>query len=785
MIPTILHPTRITTHSATLIDNIFTNFPQNIINSNIVVTDISDHFPIITSFDIKAPPSTNSIPSTAHRKINHTTISKLNETLENLDWTPIYTACNSSNPELAYDQFIAKYKEIYDISLPLQTVKSKRCIRTMPVWMTEGLLKSCGKKNRLYVKYLKKPTPANKNKFIKFRNCFKSARLKAERLYYTNYFAVHKNNLKQTWNGIRNILNSPHINHNIEKIIINDRSINNPPQIAQAFNDYFSTIGQTLFQALPPHTNDYHDYLHSPPASSLFLTPTTPEELLSLSHSISCTHSTGIDDIDPVAAKSTLPYIAKPLSAIINASLQTGIIPSQTKIAKVTPIFKNGIKTELGNYRPISILPYFSKYFEKIVYNRTYSFITKLELLNPNQFGFQQGKSTSMAAISLHDFVSGTIDQKQLAIGIFLDLAKAFDSVDHSILIEKLPYYGIRGTALNWLTNYLSDRHQYVLCNETLSPTPRPILFGVPQGSILGPLLFLLFINDLPNSSTYFKFLLFADDTNLLASDSSLHCLHQNINTELINITDWFTANHLTLNPNKTTHILFCSHSKHIEPNNSQIITINNTPLKQVNSCKFLGLVIDHHLTWQEHINSVENKIAKNVGILSKLTYKLPKHILLTLYHSLIQPYISYCNIVWASTYKTRLNKIFSLQKKALTKINGVTLLTSNSHQAKHLCVYQLNTFLVCEFMYKFTRHLLPTHFNTYFCYNNLIHSHDTRSSHDFNITFARTNYRLFSIKHRGPSLFNSLPAPIKKANNITSFKKLLRIHLMEIKAGT
>ena len=272
--------------------------------------------------------------------------------------------------------------------------------------------------------------------------------------------------------------------------------------------------------------------------------------------------------------------------------------------------------------------------------------------------------STSMALLDLQDKITQSIDDHQFSIGIFLDLAKAFDTVNHSILIKKLELYGIRGLSLSWFISYLENRCQQVLCNGTLSKV-KSLRCGVPQGSILGPLLFLLYINDLPNASKLLHFILFADDTNVFASHTSLNHLIDLINTELSLVADWFQSNRLSLNISKTNFILFCSHRKPI-PNINIDIHINQQQITQVKSCKFLGVYIDSHLTWKDHIHYISCKISKSVGIMYRISYVLRSYVLLNLCCSLIYPYLSYCNLVWASNYHSRLKSLSVLQRRAV-----------------------------------------------------------------------------------------------------------------------
>ena len=347
-----------------------------------------------------------------------------------------------------------------------------------------------------------------------------------------------------------------------------------------------------------------------PTLNSFVLSPTSPEEILNRSYTIRSTHSRGVDDIDPCIATPHIASVARPLAEIINCSFNTGLVPQAIKIAKVVPVYKKGAKDNETNYRPISILPYFSKFYEKLMYDRLYNFVQKSNVIFQSQHGFQAGHSPYMNLLSMQDKISSAIENNEYAIGIFFDLAKAFDTVDHEILLYKLESYGIRGMQLDWFASYFDNRLQCVCCNGALSDL-KLIKFGVPQGSNLGPLLFLLYINDLPNVSSILFFILFADDTNVFFSHKSLYSLFETVNAELSLAADWFCANKLTLNLEKTNFIIFKSHRKTGPLENQMLLNINDVPITQVTSTKFLGVYVDQHMTWKEHINNIALKIAK------------------------------------------------------------------------------------------------------------------------------------------------------------------------------
>ena len=282
---------------------------------------------------------------------------------------------------------------------------------------------------------------------------------------------------------------------------------------------------------------------------------------------------------------------------------------------------------------------------ERIMYNRLYKYLTTEKILYPKQFGFQRGHSTEHAIAKLANQIYESFERNKYTLGVFIDLSKAFDTVNHSVLIKKLQMYGVRGVNLAWFCSYLANRKQYISLGHDRKTGTQNILCGVPQGSILGPLLFLLYVNDLPNS-TVLEPIMFADDTNLFFEHTDLRILFSMVNNELKKIYEWFNVNKLSLNVGKTKYSLFHKPSKTDDlPLLLSKVLINDKEIERVGSIKFLGVLLDEHLSWEEHIRYTENKIAKNIGLLYRAKPFLGKHSLLTLYYSYIHTYLNYANL--------------------------------------------------------------------------------------------------------------------------------------------
>ena len=377
--------------------------------------------------------------------------------------------------------------------------------------------------------------------------------------------------------------------------------------------------------------------------------------------------------------------------------------------------------------------------------------------------------------IDLYDTISSALDHGDIAVGIFLDLSKAFDTVNHNILFDKLEHYGIRGLALKWVKSYFSNRLQFVDFSGHVSSRFN-ISCGVPQGSILGPLFFLLYINDIVNASTALQLILFADDTNVFLSGKDPEYLVNQLNIELNKLSVWFRVNKLSLNLKKTKFIVFKPNQKR-RGYNFQIL-INEQQINQVKETVFLGVIIDENITWKSEISHVANKVSKSIGMIHKSSFYLSSYSLRVLYYSLVYPYFFYCNIVWASTYKTNLVRLVKLQKRVVRIIDKSHF---NAHSdpifKKHgiLKFHDLNLLAFGQFMFSYEIRTLPPKLASKFTLNSQIHTYYSRNSHAFRLPFCRTNIKQFSVFYQGPKFYNSLDNDIINSSSTASLKKALK----------
>jgi len=582
-LPLINRPTRVTESSATLIDNILTNSHDstNKCFSGILPTDMSDHFTIFHIIDMKKSQSINKHKHAPSRVINDMTILNLKSNIEKSDWRCVLD-CKEANT--AYDIFDKKFNLLYNENIPLRKNKSKNNTARKP-WVTKALLISIKKKNKMYTSYRINGDVHLHNAFKKYKNRLTKLLRIAEKTFYKCQIENNKNNLKKTWNTLRSMINKRKSTQ-VTSVNINGRKIMGDCNIANHFNKYFVNAPHELCTKFPSASIDPCSYIKKHIKKSLYMRSTTEDEIQMVLSTLR-NSSPGYDDINVRVLKRIKDQIIKPLTHLCNLSLENGVVPDKLKIAKVIPIHKKGAKDQLNNYRPVSVLTCISKIYERLVYNRIVEFLDKHKILSRQQFGFRKQHSTTLAINALMNRFHESIENNDIMLGLFIDLSRAFDTISHKILLNKLYCYGIRGIALNWIKDYLTNRMQFVSYNNSISEM-KSVDIGVPQGSILGPLLFLLYVNDLPMISKELSFIQFADDTSIFINGKSLSDMSKIMNTEMKNVCKWLKCNMLTLNVSKTNYMIMTNKGKFYDKNECQI-TIDGSVLNCVQNTTFFG----------------------------------------------------------------------------------------------------------------------------------------------------------------------------------------------------
>lgn len=749
--------------SGTLLDHVVCNFHHNthFIN-NTVNVDFSDHSAIFTHVQCHPTP----IKQTIAKKITNFALlrTKLNEKLSTISHSEF------SNPNDLLNIFIDAFKKSFSecTESVMKTVSSKKPICP---WMNPHLQSIIKKKdnfiktnkNVLHVPWVKTKLGNLDSDIVKWQWVYKNN-------YHEMLFNNSLNNRQKTWKNINNILGRQKHQHNpIKKISVNGTDFYEDYQKASVLNSFFTGIGKKLAQdinSIEP-INKYQT-LHFT-TDSIFLEPTNVEEVLNLLGLLDSNKSPGYDEISALSIKTCADVIAPILVSIINLTISTGIYPDCLKIACITPLHKADSKSDPSNYRPISILPTLNKIFEKILYSRILNFLNKTKFLYPRQYGFRQRSGTHTATYELLDKILMDMDKNKVVSALFLDIKKAFDCVDHALLLHKLSCAGIRGLALQLIESYLKNRKQCVVVGKSRSDL-QDIDLGVPQGSVLGPLLFLVYINDIHKLPLKGLLSLFADDSGVFCSNMTFYDNVVDLTHDLSIINDFLEINKLTLNVSKTKVM----HFKKINRSTQTPLVFKGETIQVVNTFKYLGLLIDERLSWRPHISNLCSKLAALSGVLRKLKHFIPKHVLMNIYYSLGHSHLTYLVGAWGGANKTDLKQLQTLQNRCLKNICKLTQRHSTSDLYRTHCkgvlnissLYQAN---VCKFIHG--------------CVNNTSHNaidlpttshrYNTRSRKPLQRIPTKTVKSSKAISISGCLMYNNLPIDIRSAPPHTFLSKI------------
>ncbi|XP_046973307.1 uncharacterized protein LOC124539974 [Vanessa cardui] len=646
-----------------------------------------------------------------------------------------------------------------------KTIKYK--IQNLPQedWINKNIIEEISKRNQLWrdLKHDRNNTDLN-NDFIWTRNHVGTLIKNTKDRYYFAAFMKTYNKPRRMWNKCSVVPS---------KLIIDGKTIDELQDICESFNIYFSSIGPILANNIPQKYHKITSFIthtQQHPYSLNEFKLSSKIEIQTIINNLNVNSSSGIDNITTKSLKCINNLVCEDLSHCINKCIKEGVFPDSLKIAKVSPIHKSGGKTDPGNYRPISVLPALSKVFEKIIHVRLNNYLKNIDFLYKQQYGFRKNSNTLSATIDLVNKIKNNIDQKKLVLGVFIDLKKAFDTVSHNILINKLTNIGIHGSALKLLTSCLTNRQQIVKI-KNIKSTPKMITCGIPQGSILGPLLFLIYINDISHLDLSGEVSLYADDTCLFYFEDSIEILLAKAQNDLDKLHEWFQYNLLTINIEKTSFMLFHAKNKKIPKFNP--IMINNQTIKQSNEEKYLGLILDPKLTWQAHLDYLQGKINSLTGAIRRSSRCIPHKIRIIIYNSLVKSLLEYLVEIWGSAYKTNIKDLQISQNKLLKSLFHLDYHMSTKELYKRtnvLSINQLYKFKTCILI----RKILTKTIHTQITFRTKTYKHYTRNKHKLELPKTRTKYGIKSLQFEGAKLYNSLPNEIFNEKSFTIFKKKL-----------
>ena len=737
------------------IDLIFTNSDE-ISQCGTLDLNISDHQPIFITRKHK-PKIKEKLNFLGRSYLDLDEQTFCTELLDH-EWENLY---NIKNVDVAWDYYLGIIYEIIDLMCPLKefNIKNKK-----DPWITNEMLESIRDKDILLRRAKLSNRDEDWEQARRARNIVNTniKNLKAD--FIKTNLNEHQGDSKKFWKDIQNKF-PPKNKTNLRKYTLknnNGEMIFDPKTASNLINDFFTSIGPKLAQTFNRNWL-FHGTLIDDQMDNMSV---TEEEVILLCKEINTNKSSAIENLSANILKLAFITLSKQLTYVFNLSLGTATVPKSWKNATVTPLFKAGDVSQCNNYRPISVLPLPGKILEKIVHKRLNTFFEANNILNPNQGGFRKNQSTTNTTAKFLDSIYESINNKEFSIATYIDFSKAFDTVPHDILLKKLKLYGVRGKNLKWIKSYLTNRKQKTFFNNVASNYAL-ITCGVPQGSVLGPLLFLIYINDLVDVIENCNTFLYADDTVLVSSARNIHDAHRSMQHDLDNITNWCKSNRLTLNIKKTKSMIFGSKHK-IKRIHAPRLQMNDIPLDYVTTYKYLGITADQTLNFNLNLNQIIKTVSYKLSLLSKLKVYISTEAAIQVYKSMVVPYFDYGDILYHCASVKLLDKLQKLQNRGL-KIcfgQGCELTIHEMHVRSNLALLEHRRVQhVYTFMYKQQTNL------------DIIDARDIRTrAHD--ATLYITNRPLCekykkNVFYYGARLWNHLPVKERKIDTYVNFKNV------------
>ena len=782
----ITQPTRCQLKSQTLIDHIYTNIGNHTINSFVVQEKISDHYPVVAEMVATKARGPRSEPKKVQRflDINNDEFYAEAAALFNPAHLPELSRKNFNH---SFDTFIAKIRSLQqNYSKVKVTSRRKRKLGKRP-WITPAILKSIRTKNKLYQDMIRTCKGKQKSDYCdslkkhykSFIYILRRVLRRAEDNHYRERINSAKNDPKATWNAIHSITNKQKRSQNLLTDIKDKagKTITTHSEIAQILNSHFCSVGKNLTSTLP---NSKPPKKSTPSTlKSMYMEPTSNHEVETIIASLDKRKSSGHDNIPIILLHALGPTLSPTITHFFNFAIDTGLYPNHLKIAQVTPVYKSGDKTDMNNYRPISVASCIGTVFEKLLKSRISDFLESTKFFSSCQFGFRPDFDTSQAILHVTHQYFKALENKKIGCSIFMDLRKAFDTIDHKILLTKLYDAGLRGKVQDLLKDYLTGRLQRVNIDGTSSST-LSLDTGVPQGSSISPLLFIIYINEI-FKITDSELTLFADDTHLFVEAEDMTTLQIKTQEEINKISSWMAEHKISLNPKKTQVILI-NHQKCAE---KQIkITIGKTDLEIDDHAKYLGIHLDNRLSWNLHVEKLCKKLQKAIGVMVRLQTILSNSALRSIYFAIFHQHLQYGIVAWGFTTNKNLKRIDTLQRKAIRLISRAKLSANLDPIYKSLGVMKtsdIRNFEVAKFIYRLKAGHTSSVFSPLFQTTEQVHTHGTRQStqQKYHITRPKLQTTRKGINYTGTATWNSIPQKIRNLP-YSSFKKQFIAHTLK-----
>ena len=703
--------------------------------------------------------------------------------LKDATWSEVYS-CESV--EGAWLAFKSRFQTIVDSLAPLKEIRIKQS--TAP-WITAEIIHTRSERDKALRKFKHTNYECWHNMYLHLRNEVQYKTKAAKANYYEAQVEENKNNPTKLWQTLKSLGTSSRSKCNSKNIglKIDNEMCFDKVKVAEQFNNFFTTVASSLVNKLPQGTGTFGDAHVSSFYQGKGVTPNAfclkevnVDNINIILNSMSANKATGLDDLSPRFVKDGARVIAPMITHIVNMSIRQGIIPDDLKRARVIPIHKKGRRTDPSMYRPISILSTISKVIEKVIHDQVFTYLKTNGLLYEFQSGFRQSYSTNTCLIHLTDYIKLQSDKGNLTGMVLLDLQKAFDTVDHCILINKLQALGFDTCSREWFRSYLTNRKQLVDIAGTLSPFQN-VTCGVPQGSILGPLLFLVYVNDMC-SAVNCKLLLYADDSALIVPGKDVKEIELQLTKELKSISNWLTDNKLSLHLGKTESILFGTKKK-LQCTSTQLsVTCGGRMLSAKSTVKYLGVELDQHLSGEYIARNATCNIHKKVKFLLRNTNFFNMKVKKMLTTALIQCHFDYASASWFSGLSQKNKSKFQvLQNKVVRYLLNLTPRT-------HVGVNEFKAVTMLPVNYRVDQLKLNLMFNiNHGMAPSYIFSSRVRDQHS--IGTRSREYDVVVPRVRGPGsstfaftaakLWNALPANIQRIDTPGSFMRAVLMFLV------